>query len=147
MDRLRDNYVRFRNYFLSNDNSHSSVNDLCVSFKSEVIAAIERFISIKMTNTKYTCSLPLVDISIKRLIRKREQLKLRARKSSTMALRTFKRFRAHVQKVIRDAYWKHSSNIFSFETEDFDPDCPIKIVKVKKFWSFEKSLHSEKMEF
>ena len=28
----------------------------------------------------------------------------------------------HVQKVIRDAYWKHISNIFSFETEHSDPD-------------------------
>ena len=137
--------MRFRNYFLSNDHSHSSVNDLWVSFKSEVIAAIERIISIEMTNTKY--SLTWVDISIKRLIRKLEKLKFRARKSSTLALRTFERFRVHVPKVIRDAYWKHISNIFSFETEDFDPDCPINIVKVKKFWSFVKSLNPEKMEF
>ena len=36
----------------------------------------------------------------------------------------YKRFRAHVQKVIRDAYLKHICNIFSFVTENPDPDSP-----------------------
>ena len=38
-----------------------------VSFKSEVLEAIERFIPTKMTKTKY--SLPWIDHSIKRLNR------------------------------------------------------------------------------
>ena len=97
-----------------------SVNDMWVSFKSEVIAAIERFIPTKMTKKKY--SLPWIDSSIRRLIRKREKLYFRARKSSSPDVKNhYKRFRAHAQKVIRDAYWKHISNIFSFETESPDP--------------------------
>ena len=44
MDGLRDHLVRFRDTFLSSDHSHMSVNYMWVSFKSEVIAAIERFI-------------------------------------------------------------------------------------------------------
>ena len=44
MDGLRDHLARFRGTFLSSDHSHMSVNDMWVSFKSEVIAAIERFI-------------------------------------------------------------------------------------------------------
>ena len=48
--------------FLSSEHSHMSVNDMLVSFKSEVIAAIERFILTKMTKTKY--SLPWIDSSI-----------------------------------------------------------------------------------
>ena len=60
---------------------------------------------------------------------------------AALTLRTkYKRFRVHVQKVIRDAYWKHISNIFSFETESLDPDSPRKNEKSKKFWSFVKSL-------
>ena len=55
----------------------------------------------------------------------------------------YERFRAHVQKTIRDAYWKHISNIFSFETDNPDPDCPRKNEKVKKFWSFVKSLKKD----
>ena len=53
---------------------------------------------------------------------------------------------AHVQKVIRDAYWKqHISNIhvFSFETESPDPDSPRKNEKAKTFWSFVKSLKND----
>ena len=54
IDGLRDHLARFRDTFLSSDNSHMSVNDMWVSFKSEVIAAIERFIPTKMTKTKYS---------------------------------------------------------------------------------------------
>ena len=116
-----------------------SVNDMWVSFKSEVIAAIERFIPTKVTKTKY--SLPWIDSSIRHLIRKREKLYFRARKSSSPDVKNhYKRFRVHVQKVIRDAYWKHISNIFSFKTESPDPDSPRKNEKANKFWSFVKSL-------
>ena len=55
----------------------------------------------------------------------------------------YKSFRAHVQKVVRDTYWKHISDIFSFETENPDPDCPRKNEKVKKFWSFVKALKKD----
>ena len=122
--------ARYRDTFLSSDHSHMSVNDMWVSFKSKVIAAIERFIATKMTKTKY--SLPCIDSSIRRLIRKREKLYFRARKSSSPDVKNhYKRFRAHVQKVIRDAYWKHISNILSFETESPDPGSPRKNEKVK----------------
>ena len=142
MDGLRDHLARFKDSFLSSDHSHLSVNDMWVSFKSEVLAAIERFIPSKMTKTKY--SLPWIDNSIKRLIRKRDKLYFRARKSSSPDIKShYKRFRAHVQKTIRDAYWKHISNIFSFETDNPDPDCPRKNEKVKKFWSFVKSLKKD----
>ena len=79
-----------------------------ISFKSEVLVAIERFIPTKLTKTKY--SLPWIDHSIKRLIRKREKLYFRARKPSSPDIKNhYKRFRAHVRKAIRDAYWKHLS--------------------------------------
>ena len=142
MDGLRDHPARFRDTFLSSDHSHTSVNDMWVSLKSELIAAIERFIPTKMTKTKY--SLPWIDSSIHHLIRKHEKLYFRARKSSSPDVKNhYKRFRALVKKVIRDAYWKHISNIFSFETESPDPDSPRKHEKAKKFWSFVKSLKND----
>ena len=114
-----------------------SVHCFSLTFKSEVIAAIERFIPTKMTKTKY--SLPWIDSSIRRLIRKREKLYFRARKSSSHDVKNhYKRFRAHVQKVIRDAYWKHISNIFSFETESPDPGSPRKMKRL-----FVKSLKND----
>ena len=119
-----------------------SVNDMWVSFKSEIIAAIERFIPSKMTKTKY--SSPWIDSSIKRLIKRRDRLYFRAHKSSSPDIKShYKRFRAHVQKVIRDAYWRHISNIFSFDTDSADPDCPKKNENAKKFWSFVKSLKKD----
>ena len=82
MEGIRDHLARFRDSFLSSDHdSHMSVNDMWVSFKSEVLVATERFIPTKMTKTKY--SLPWIDHSIKRLIRKREKLYFHARKSSS----------------------------------------------------------------
>ena len=142
MDGLRDHLARYRDSFLLSDHSHMSVNDMWVSFKSEVIAAIERFIPSKMTKTKY--SSPWIDSSIKRLIKRRDRLYFRARKSSSPDIKShYKRFRAHVQKVIRDACWKHISNIFSFDTDSADPDCPRKNEKAKKFWSFVKSLKKD----
>ena len=87
MDGFRDHLARFKDSFFSSDHSHMSVNDMWVSFKSEVIAAIEikykneSFIPTKMTKTKY--SLPWINITIKRLIRKRDKLYFRARKSSS----------------------------------------------------------------
>ena len=47
MDGLRDHLARFKDSFLSSDHSHLSVNDMWVSFKSEVLAATERFIPSK----------------------------------------------------------------------------------------------------
>ena len=95
-----------------------------------------------MTKTK--CSSPWIDSSIKRLIKRRDRLYFRARKSSSPDIKShYKRFRAHVQKVIRDAYWKYISGIFSFDTDSADPDCPRKNEKAKKFWSFVKSLKKD----
>ena len=48
---------------------------------------------------------------------------------------TLEHFSTHVQKVLRDAYWKYVSNVFTFENDSSDPDTP-KPEKIKKFWSF-----------
>ena len=49
---LQPGVVQLTNCFLD---SHVSVNDMWISFKSEVLSAIEGFIPSKMTKTKYTC--------------------------------------------------------------------------------------------
>ena len=58
----------------------------------------------------------------------------------------YKRFRAHVQEVIRDAYWKHVSSIFTFDDDNTDPDSPQKNSKVKKIWSFVKYLKRKRWD-
>ena len=54
MDGLRDHLACYKDKFLSTDHRNMSVNDMWVSFKFEIIAAIERFIPTKMTKTNYT---------------------------------------------------------------------------------------------
>ena len=52
----------------------------------------------KMTKTKY--SVPWIDVTIKRLLKKRHKLYFHARKSKDPDAKiNYKRFRAHVQKV------------------------------------------------
>ena len=77
MDCLHYHIARFRDSFFSTDHLYVSV----VSFKSEVLSAVERFIPSKMTKTKF--SLPWIDSSIKCLIRNCDKLDFRARKSSS----------------------------------------------------------------
>ena len=77
-------------------------------------------------------SVPWIDVTIKRLVKRRHKLYHRARKSKDTDVKIhYKQFRAHVQKVLRDAYWKYVSNIFTFENDSSDPYTP-KPEKIKK---------------
>ena len=138
---LKDHLTQFKDAYLSEDHSHMSVNGMWVKFKTGFVEAVERFIPSKMIKTKY--SVPWIDATIKRLVKKRHKLYLRSRKSKDPEVKIhYKRFRAHVQKVLRDAFWKYVSNIFTFENDSSDPDTP-KPEKIKKFWSFVKSLKKD----
>ena len=65
--------------------------------------------------------------------KKRHKLYLRARKSKDPDIKIhYKRFGAQVQKVLRDAYWKHVSNMFTFEKDSSNPKAP-NPEKIKKF--------------
>ena len=141
MDGLCDHLAFYRDSFLSTDHSQMSVNDMWVSFKLEVLSAVERFIPSKMTKTKY--GLPWIDSWIKRLIILGNVINFTfcARKSSSPDIKNhYKQFRAHVKKSIRDAYWKHVTNIFSFEKITLISIVTGKMKRQKSFWSFVKSL-------
>ena len=79
MTGLRDHISQFMESYLSEDHSHMSVNEMWVKFKTGYLEAVERFIPTKMTKTKY--SLPWIGVLIKRLMKRRQKLYLRARKS------------------------------------------------------------------
>ena len=64
--------TQFKDAYLSEDHSHMSVNDMWVKFKTGFVVAVESFIPSKMTKTKY--SVPLDDLTIKRLVKKRNKL-------------------------------------------------------------------------
>ena len=120
---------------MSVSKNNVSVNDMWVKFKTGFVEAVERFIPSKMTKPKY--SVPWIDVTIKRLVKKRHMHYPLARKSKDPDVKIhYKRFRTHVQKVLRDAY----SNTFTFENDSSDPDAPKPEKIKKKFWSFVKSL-------
>ena len=120
MVRQNDHMTQFKDAYLSEDQSHMSV---WVIFKTGIVEAVEGFIPSKMTTTKY--SVPWTDITIKWLVKKRHKLYLLASNSKDPDGNIhYKRFRAHVQKVLRDAYWKYVSNIFTFENDSSDPYSP-----------------------
>ena len=100
---LKDHMTQFKDAYFSEDHIHMSVNNMWVKFKTGFVEAVERFIPSKMTKTKY--SVPWIDVTIKRLVKKGNKLYLRARKSKDPDVKIhYKRFKAHVQKVLRDAY-------------------------------------------
>ena len=76
---LKDHMAQFKDAYLSEDHSHMSVNDMWVKFKTGFVEAVERFIPSKMTKTKY--SVPWINATIKRLVKKRHKLYLHAGKS------------------------------------------------------------------
>ena len=89
-----------------------------VQTQTGFVEAVERFSPSKMTKTKY--SVPWIDASIKRLVKKDISFTLVLANQRTL----MSRFRAHVQKVLRDAFWKHVLNTFTFENDSSDPDTP-----------------------
>ena len=120
---LKDHMTEFKNAYLSEDHSHMSANGMWVKFKTGFEEAVERFIPSKKAKTKY--SVPWIDETIKPLVKKRHKLYLRARKSKDPDVKMhYKRFRANVQNVLIDAYWKYVSNIFTFENDSSDPNTP-----------------------
>ena len=136
---LKDHLTLFKDAYLSEDHNY-----IWVKFKTGFVEAVERFIPSKMTKTKY--SVPWIDVPIKRLVKKRHKLYLRACKSKDPDVKIhYKRFRAHVQKVLRYAYWKYVSNIFTFENDSSDPDTPKPEKIKKKFWSFVKSFKKRRV--
>ena len=149
--------TEFKNAYLSEDHSHMPANGMWVKFKTGFEEAVERFIPSKKAKTKY--SVPWIDETIKPLVKKIHKLYLRARKSKDPDVKMhYKRFRANVQNVLIDAYWKYVSNIFTFENDSLDPNTPKPEKDKKKFWSFGHlsnllkktclgSHLSEKMEF
>ena len=79
-----------------------SVNDMCVKFKTGFVEAVEKSIPSKITRKiKYAED----QCNDQTACKKRHKLYLRARKFKDPDVNIhYKRFRAHVQKVLRDAY-------------------------------------------
>ena len=71
-----------------------------------------------MVNPIEKYSMAWIDVVIKQLVKKRHTLCHHARKSKVPDVKIhYKRFRAHIQNVLRDAYWKYVSNLITVEND------------------------------
>ena len=68
---IKYHMAQFKDAYLSEDHSHISVNEMLVKFKTGFVEAVERFIPSKKTKTKY--SVPWIDLTIKRLVKKKKK--------------------------------------------------------------------------
>ena len=82
---LKDHMAQFKDAYLSEDHSHMSINDKWVKFKTGFVEAVERFIPSKMTKTKY--SVPWIDATIKRLVKRDITFTFVLAKQRTLTLR------------------------------------------------------------
>ena len=154
MDGLRDHLARYRDSFLSSDHGHMSVNDMWVSFKSEVIAAIERVIPSKMTKTKYSSS--WIDSSIKRLIKRATDF---TSVLASQAALTFRAITNGSEHMFKRSSEMHIGSIFPISSLLIQialiPIVPEKMRRRKSFGHLSSpsrktrlgSIHSEKVEF
>ena len=135
MDGLKSHLGQYRDNILNQDLDNISTNDLWTDFKTEIIKAMDTFVPSKMTKSRV--GHPWINTDIKKLLKRREKLFRRSRRSnSPHDLDKYKEFRSKIQKKIRDAHWKYVNDIFT-PTEDENPKAT-----PKKFWSYINSLRS-----
>ena len=126
--------THFKDAYLSEGHSHMSVNDMWVKFKTGFVEAERKVYSIENDQNNFSIAMDRCNDQ------KEKKLYLCARKSKYSDVKIHnKRFRAHVQKVLRDAYWKYVSNRFTFENDSSDPAL-LSLKRLKKFLPFIKSL-------
>ena len=135
---LKDHMRVFADRFMSQDFTHINVNDMWIEFKTVFLKAVDKFIPSKMTKGKP--GYPWIDARIRALVRKKEKIYHKARKSNDDSLTShYKRLGAYVQKETRDAYWIYVSNIFIPSETDTNIEGCTRNDRPKRFWSFMKT--------
>ena len=118
------------------DHSHMSVNDMWVKFKTGFVEAVERFIPSKMTKTKY--SVPWIDATIKRLVKNRHRLTFVLENQRTLMSRFItsgsERMFIGIERCLLGIRFQY---IYVRDPDTAKPE------KIKKFWSFIKSLKKD----
>ena len=132
MTGLPDHVFQFKESYLSEDQSHMSVNKMWVKFKTGLLEAVEQ--STVCHGSMLGSNGLWKDARNSSFVHE-SQMILTWRTIISSSGHTFRR-------ESEDAYWKHVCNIFTFENVPSDPDAN-KSGKIKKFWSFDKSLKKD----
>ncbi len=131
---LKNELTKITVEFFSSNPAARSVNENWTLFRSKVLEAMDKFIPSKMSRSRR--NLPWITKTIKRLMRKRDRLFSKARKSKKEKdWGAYRRFRNHLAKTIKLSYHDYINNVIG----DALTENP------KHFWSFVKTSRMENM--
>ena len=115
-DGFREYMHTYSDEFCSRNHSHSNVDDLWSEFTQSLEKGTSKFIPSKKARTKN--GLPWVNRDIKRLIRQRDKLYIKHRKTGNPKYKTsFKELKHKIQQQIRTAYNDYVGDILGISTE------------------------------
>lgn len=113
----------------------SATEDIWTSFKTGILELVKKHVPHKMTRSKL-CH-PWIDGKLKRLIRKRDRLYKQWKKSGNLETAAkCKKLKHQIQKQLRQAYWRHITNVVADQTTN-------KRGPTKNFWAYIKSLRTD----
>ncbi|CAG2244129.1 unnamed protein product [Mytilus edulis] len=116
---------------LSENQQHLCVNEMWNCFKTTITKAVKDHIPHKTAKTKD--GHPWVTMETKRLIRKRDRLYKKSKKSgNTSIAKKYKEVKHQVQKSIRKSYWEYIESII------LPPQDETNFGTMKKFWTYIK---------
>ena len=110
------------------------VNEMWTRLKQAIVNTMDKHIPTKKVNSAKHQN-PWITTPVKKEIRKRDHLYVRAKTSNSEAdWNNYKNQKTHVQSIIRQSYWKHiKNNMLDQKEENFGET-------QKKLWSHVKSL-------
>ncbi|VDI37311.1 Hypothetical predicted protein [Mytilus galloprovincialis] len=114
----------------------SSAEELWLLFKTKLNQSVTNHIPHKIAKQKD--SLPWLTPNVRKLIRRRDRLYKRKKKSADPKITSkFKEARQKVQKELRRAYWKYIENIVT-PKEETQPHS-----NMKRFWTYIKHMKTD----
>ena len=132
---LKEAVQRISERIISTFDEMSSAEEVWTEMRSSLNQALSDHVPHKRTRPKP--SLPWIDYETKKLIRRRDRVHKRIKKSGDETLKQeFKALKRLFQKRLRHAYWRYAEGLMSDDGEN-------QTTPKKKFWSFIKARRTE----
>ena len=129
---LKEAVQRISDRIISIFDEMSSAEEVWTEMRSSLNQALSDHVPHKRTRPKP--SLPWVDYETKKLMRRRDRVHKRMKKSGDETLKQeFKTLKRLIQKRLRRAYWRYAEGLISGDGEN-------QITSKKKFWIFTEAV-------
>ncbi|CAG2254954.1 unnamed protein product [Mytilus edulis] len=137
-DKMREDINNIKNEIVTMATSKSNINDIWLVFKTSLEKSVNLNIPHKQARTKD--SPPWISRDLKRLIRKRDRLYKKKKKSHDKKdSEKYKTIKRQVQQGLRRSYWKYVESIVTPPEDNIieNRGC------MKRFWTFIKHKRSD----